>query len=179
MRARLVLSYNTPQTAQEITSIKKRGSRRKITTETKITSNTIDIFVELDNGGRKFAKLISHGNYDFWDHDPGGLMLKAHLRYSQEETLDLTTKALRLTREFHILPGNYTISCFQYRLSPTEQDVEDLLKVACEKIKEKLAILGNVTLQTESEIKDEPMKEIEIEEPKKGKNLRNIFRLRR
>lgn len=106
-------------------------------------------------------------------------MLKAHFRYSQEETLDLTTKALRLTREFHILPGNYTISCFQHRLSPTERDVEDLLKVACEKIKEKLAILGDVTLQTESEIKDEPIKEIEVEEPKKERSLRNIFRLKR
>lgn len=178
MRTRLVLSYHTPQAAQEITSIKKRGSRRKVTTETKITSNTIDVFVELDNGGRKFAKLISQGNYDFWDHDPGGIMLKAHFRYSQEETLDLTTKALRLTRKFHILPGNYTISCFQQRLSPTEQDVEDLLRVACEKIKEKLSILGNVTLQSESEIKDEPIKEIEIEEPKKERSFKSIFRLR-
>lgn len=125
---------------KEFAPIHRRIRKRRI------YSNTLTVTMRTRKPENHFAKLISRGNYDFWDHDPGGYLMSVRFAQPDEDLMEQIAKILRGVRRFHILPGNLSLSCQIEQLNPTYPEAEVILKRSCEAIKSKLEHIAQIKL---------------------------------
>ncbi|HZS73226.1 MAG TPA: hypothetical protein VFA69_01865 [Candidatus Nitrosotalea sp.] len=114
--------------------------------DTIIYQNTLHLRMNIQKSEKRFAKLISGGNFDFYDDLPAGYQLSIKAKIGDESLMLLIMPALRKIRSFHILQGNYSLFCFFGKQHPTEYEGKEIVKYACEEIKIVLNPIANVEI---------------------------------
>jgi hypothetical protein len=102
----------------------------EIKEELKITQNKITMRISVESGGKhKFAKLISGGSMDFWDHDIGGYNLQIHFSKPEEFLKAVMMKHIRASlSKVQIHDSEYSISAILVRQDADYDDASNILK---------------------------------------------------
>jgi hypothetical protein len=102
----------------------------EIKEELKITQNKITFRISVESGGKhKFAKLISGGSMDFWDHDTGGYNLQIHFSKPEEFLKAVMVKHIRASlSKVQIHDSEYSISAILVRQDADYDDASNILK---------------------------------------------------
>jgi len=102
----------------------------EIKEEIKNKQNKVTLRISVESGGKhKFAKLISGGNMEFWDHDVGGYNLQVHFSKPEEFLKAVMMKHIRLgLSKVQIHESEYSISAILVRQDADYADASNILK---------------------------------------------------
>lgn len=117
-----------------------RFRSKEIQDEITIKQNKISLRITTDQGtAKKFAQLISGGNYNFWDHDSSGYYFQAHLSIEEEFLKKIIIKHIRFCYpEMSIYESKLSITSFLPRKKVDYLTASEMLKritsAACDEI---------------------------------------------
>ncbi|MGY5152040.1 MAG: hypothetical protein ACW9XA_07210 [Candidatus Nitrosopumilus sp. bin_6a] len=121
----------------------------EIRNEIKIKQNKITWRISVERGGKhQFAKLISGGNIDFWDHDVGGYTLQVHLSKPEEFLKAIIMKHIRRSNpSMEIHDSSHSITGILIRQDADHHDASNILKRVIEKTCNELTEFGDVLVE--------------------------------
>jgi len=121
----------------------------EIKEELKITQNKISLKIFVEEGGKhKFAKLISGGNMEFWDHDVGGYNLQVHFSKPEEFLKAVMMKHIRFSlSKVQIHDSEYSISAILVRQDADYVDASNILKRIVRAFCDEMLSTGDILLE--------------------------------
>ncbi len=122
---------------------------KEIKEELKITQNKITFRIFVESGEKhKFAKLISGGNMEFWDHDVGGYNLQIHFSKPEEFLKAVMMKHIRHSlSKVQILDSEYSISAILVRQDADYADASNILKKIVKSFCDEMLEMGDILVE--------------------------------
>jgi hypothetical protein len=121
----------------------------EIKEELKITQNKVTFRISVESGGKhKFAKLISGGSMDFWDHDIGGYNLQIHFSKPEEFLKAVMMKHIRASlSKVQIHDSEYSISAILVRQDADYDDASNILKRIIQHFCDEILETGDILVE--------------------------------
>ena len=122
---------------------------KEIRDEIEIRQNLITFRISLEGGqNHKFAKMISGGNMEFWDHDSPGYLLQIHLSKPEEFVKLVMIKNMRYTfPQMSVYESSHTITGILLRKSPDHLDASSVLKKIVRNCCEEILEMGDILVE--------------------------------
>jgi hypothetical protein len=123
-------------------------NKEKFEADLKVKQNRIGFKILADKGDKnKFAKMISSGNFDFYDHDSTGYYLQVTLAVDETFLMNLIIKQVRhCYPKMSIFRSKYTITGFLPRVTIDYEDASNVLKRIVKESYNSMENLGHVVV---------------------------------